>query len=89
MAASGARTRRQGRRLLLWLKLEQLAVGAALLVAIGLRQDAVAFESPSTPTLSSIINPAIDRCTADPAGWVKGPVPAPESVTKVRCARQD
>jgi len=43
------------------------------------------FEAPATPALSSIINPAIDRCTADPAGWVKGPVPAPEAaVAKVR-----
>lgn len=91
--------RRQGRRQrrqhqhqqqLLLLRLGRAAVSgpAAMLVvaAVGLllQREAAAFEAPATPVLSSIINPAIDRCTADPAGWVKGPVPAPESVNQVR-----
>lgn len=59
-----------------------VAVVAVAAAAMG--QGAAAFEAPPTPVLSSIINPAIDRCMADPAGWVKGPVPAPESVAQVR-----
>lgn len=61
-----------------------LAADATALLAVMLVRGAAAFDSPKTPVLSSIINPAIDRCAADPAGWVKGPVAAPESVTKVR-----
>lgn len=60
-----------------------LASGATLLAR------AAGFESPKTPALSSIINPAIDRCTADPAGWVKGPVPAPESVAQILTAEHN
>lgn len=61
-----------------------MGLAAALVAAAATGKGAAAFEAPPTPVLSSIINPAIDRCTADPAGWVKGPVPAPESVTQVR-----
>lgn len=63
---------------------QRLGLGLGLsAAAAAMGQGAAAFEAPATPVLSSIINPAIDRCTADPAGWVKGPVPAPESVTQV------